>query len=398
VTNPLIDAPELPGMASSVAPDSDAGRLTEHPPRPSRPSRRLGGLPQWLGTSIVGGLVGALVATGVFVVTDEDQVRTTIVREPDAAVSRPARAVDGTGQGIASIIAKVEPAVVAVTTGSGPGTGGGAGTGFVITADGFIVTNNHVVEGATRISVAFRNGDEKVARLVGREAASDIAVLKVEATGLPTVELGNSDDVQVGDEVVAIGNALALEGGLSVTRGIVSGLHRTVNTNAGSTLLGMLQTDAAINPGNSGGPLVDANGRVIAINTAIANPQSSNNVGFAIPMASARPVIDDLRLGRPAAFLGIAARSLTPAIAREQGVTITAGALVTRVTEGSAAERAGIREGDVVVSIAGRSVTEASQVQTLVRTHRPGDTVEVVVFRSGSQLTLRATLTERPLA
>jgi serine protease Do len=397
VTNPLIDAPELPGMAPSVAPDSDAGRLPEQSPRPSRPSRRLGGLPQWFGTSVVGGLVGALVATGVFVVTDEDQVRTTIVREPDAAVSRPARAVDDTG-GIASIIAKVEPAVVAVTTGTGPGTGGGAGTGFVITADGFIVTNNHVVEGATRISVAFRNGDEKVARLVGREAASDIAVLKVEATGLPTVELGDSDDVQVGDEVVAIGNALALEGGLSVTRGIVSGLHRTVNTNVGSTLLGMLQTDAAINPGNSGGPLVDANGRVIAINTAIANPQSSNNVGFAIPMASARPVIDDLRLGRPAAFLGVAARSLTPAIAREQGVTITAGALVTRVTEGSAAERAGIREGDVVVSIAGRSVTEAAQVQTLVRTHRPGDTIEVVVFRSGSQVTLRATLTERPLA
>jgi len=247
-------------------------------------------------------------------------------------------------------------------------------------------------------TVAFTNGDERPAELIGREAASDIAVLKVEAEGLATVELGDSDEVQVGDEVVAIGNALALDGGLSITRGIVSGLHRTVSTNTGATLFGMLQTDAAINPGNSGGPLVDAAGRVVAINTAIANPQASNNVGFAIPIANAKPIIDDLRLGRPGAFLGVGTVTVTPAIARQQDLGVTAGALVTRVTPGSAADEAGIREGDVIVSIAGQPVAETSDVQILVRRQRPGDAVEVVVNRAGETRTLRATLTERPAA
>jgi S1-C subfamily serine protease len=350
-------------------------------------------------SGLAGGLVGALVAMGVFVATDDDSPRTTIVRPAaDATVSRPSRAITG-GTDIASIIAKVDPGVVAITTGSGPGTGdGGAGTGFVITPDGYIVTNNHVIEGATKISVAFTNGDEKSATLVGREAASDIAVLKVDATDLPTVELGDSDDVQVGDEVVAIGNALALDGGLSITRGIVSGLHRTVSTNTGSTLIGMLQTDAAINPGNSGGPLVDAQGRVIGMNTAIANPQSSNNVGFAIPISNAQPVFEDLRLGRPAAFLGVSSQSVTPAIARQQSLGVASGALVTRVTAGSAAEATGLQVGDVIVSIAGRPVTEASDVQALVRAQRPGDTVEVVINRGGENRALQAKLTERPAA
>jgi S1-C subfamily serine protease len=345
---------------------------------------------------IVGGLVGALVASGVFVATDDDGPTTVVRPVADATVTRPSRSIESASD-VAGIIAAVEPAVVAITTGAGAGTGdGGAGTGFVITPDGYIVTNNHVVDGASRITVAFTNGDEKPARLVGREAASDIAVLKVEGENLPTVELGDSDAVQVGDEVVAIGNALALDGGLSVTRGIVSGLHRTVSTNTGVTLIGMLQTDAAINPGNSGGPLVDADGRVIAINTAIANPESANNVGFAIPMANARPIIDDLRLGRPAAFLGVSTLTVTPAIARQQGLAVTAGALVTRVTAGSAAAQAGLQEGDVIVGIAGQPVTEASDVQALVRGQRPGDTVDVVVNRDGAQRTLQATLTERP--
>jgi S1-C subfamily serine protease len=336
------------------------------------------------------------VATGVFIATDDDSTTTIVRTGSEATISRPSRVISETGD-IASIIAKVEPAVVAITTGNGPGTGrGGAGTGFVITPDGFIVTNNHVVEGASRISVAFSSGDERTARLVGREVASDLAVLKVDATNLPTVELGTSDDVQVGDEVVAIGNALALEGGLSVTRGIVSGLHRTVSTDTGLVLVGMLQTDAAINPGNSGGPLVNAQGRVIGINTAIANPQAANNVGFAIPIDNAKPVIEDLRLGRPAAFLGVATQSVTPAIARQQNLAVSSGALVTRVTPGSAAAEAGIREGDVIVAIAGEAVNEASDVQALVRARRPGDTVEIVVNRGGTERRLQARLTERP--
>ena len=390
-----------PAPAMAAWPPATVADPTLPPPAPPEPPAAGGrrGARPWLASGLVGGIVGALVATGVFVATDDNGPRTTVVRSiTDATVSRPSRALAGSTD-IASIIAKVEPAVVAITTGAGPGTGdGGAGTGFVITPDGFIVTNNHVIDGATKISVAFTNGDEKSATLIGREAATDIAVLKVDATDLPTVELGDSDQVQVGDEVVAIGNALALDGGLSVTRGIVSGLHRTVSTNTGATLNGMLQTDAAINPGNSGGPLVDTAGRVIGINAAIANPQSSNNVGFAIPVSNAKPVIEDLRLGRPAAFLGVSSQTVTPAIARQQSLGVASGALVTRVTAGSAADTAGIQVGDVIVSIGGKPVTEASDVQALVRAQRPGDTVAVVVNRAGENRTLEPKLTERPAA
>ena len=204
--------------------------------------------------------------------------------------------------------------------------------------------------------------------------------------------------MQVGDEVVAIGNALALDGGLSVTRGIISGLHRTVPTTTGAVLIGMLQTDAAINFGNSGGPLVDSEGRVIAINTAIASPQESNNVGFGIPISNAIPVLDDLRLGRAAAFLGVSTQTITPALARQQSLPASEGALVTRVNSASAASDAGLRVGDVIVRIDGKPVNEASDVQALVRSRRPGDSLEVVVLRDGEERTLSAKLTERPAA
>jgi S1-C subfamily serine protease len=345
---------------------------------------------------IAGGLVGALVATGVFLATDDDPTTTTVSASAAGTVTRPSSTISETGD-IAAIIAKVEPAVVAITTGAGPGTGrGGAGTGFVITADGYIVTNNHVVQGATRIAVAFTNGDELSATIVGRDSTQDLAVIKVDGTNLPTVELGDSDAVEVGDEVVAIGNALALEGGLSVTRGIISGLHRTVQTDVGAPLTGMLQTDAAINPGNSGGPLVDAQGRVIGINTAIANPSSAQNVGFAIPISNAKPIVDDLRLGRTPTFLGVATESVTPALAREQNLPVTAGAVVERVTADSPAGKAGIKNGDVITEIDGKKVSESADVLQIVRQHRPGDTVKVVVVRDGQTQTFEAELAARP--
>jgi S1-C subfamily serine protease len=199
---------------------------------------------------------------------------------------------------IAGILAKDVPAVVAITTDSGSalGRGGGAGTGFVIDSDGIIVTNDHVVDSARSISVTTSDGRRLDARVLGEDPSSDLAVLKVDATGLPTIELGDSNQVQVGDDVVAIGNALDLDGGLSATRGIVSGLNREIPTENGR-LTGLIQTDAAINPGNSGGPLVDAQGRVIGINTAIANPSTAQNVGFVIPISQAGPVIDRLRGG-----------------------------------------------------------------------------------------------------
>ena len=250
--------------------------------------------------STAGGLVGAVIASGALVLTDRSS--------GSSFPPQPARQVQATStpaaQGdISAILAKDVPAVVAITTDGGPalgrgGGGGGAATGFVIDAGGVIVTNDHVVADARSINVTTSDGKKLSARILGQDASHDLAVLRVDATNLPAVELGNSDQVQVGDDVVAIGNALDLDGGLSATRGIVSGLHRQIPTETGGQLQGLIQTDAAINPGNSGGPLVDAQGRVVGINTAIANPNTAQNVGFVIPISQAKPIIDRLRGGQ----------------------------------------------------------------------------------------------------
>ncbi|MCJ7438185.1 MAG: trypsin-like peptidase domain-containing protein, partial [Acidimicrobiia bacterium] len=385
-------SPELPSQPeSAVAP---------WPPSTPRERKSSGRLRSTLVGALVGGLVGALAAGGLVLAFAGGGDTTTVVQPAsgEAIVTRPSTEISRTGD-VAAIIQKDEPAIVAITTGGGPGSGnGGAGTGFVITQDGYIVTNNHVAESAAKIEVAFTNGEIASAKIVGTDPSADLAVLKVDRTGLPTVELGDSDAVQVGDEVVAIGNALALEGGLSVTRGIISGTDRDVDTEVGSSLVGMLQTDAAINPGNSGGPLLDAQGRVLGINTAIANPASAQNVGFAIPISRAKPIIEDLRLGRAATFLGVSTRNVTPAAARELDLKVDAGAYVAKVTAGTPAKDAGIQEGDVIVEIGGKTIEDSGDVQTAVREHRPGDKVTVVVDRKGERKTLDATLTERPAA
>jgi serine protease Do len=250
--------------------------------------------------STAGGLAGALVASGAFVFIDGSSGSSGF-RQPAAPVQATSSAPAAQGD-ISGILAKDVPAVVAITTDGGPvlgrgGGGGGAATGFVIDPSGIIVTNDHVVADARSINVTTSDGKKLSARVLGQDASHDLAVLKVEGTNLPAVELGDSDQVQVGDDVVAIGNALDLDGGLSATRGIVSGLHREIPTENGARLAGLIQTDAAINPGNSGGPLVDAQGRVVGINTAIANPSTAQNVGFVIPISQAKPIIDRLRGG-----------------------------------------------------------------------------------------------------
>jgi S1-C subfamily serine protease len=363
------------------------------PPTPEPPGR----LRHLLTGALVGGLCGALVATGAFLVFDDDDGTTTAtpVRTPE--LSRESSTI-GTEGDVASIVAAVEPAVVAVTTEIGPSDGGGqaAGTGFVIGSDGVIVTNNHVVADADEIEVAFSDGRTMPAEIVGRDAAADLAVVKIDATGLPVVQLGDSDSVQVGDDVVAIGNALALEGGLTVTRGIISGPPReVVAEEIGIVLESVLQTDAAINRGNSGGPIVDARGRVIGINTAIAG-NSAENVGFAIPISIALPIIEDLRAGRLPAFLGVATDSLTPALAEELDLEPGDGAVVVNVTEGSPADSAGLETNDVIVEIAGDPVKEAGDVPDAIRRHRPGDEIDVVFRRGDERMTVQATLVERP--
>jgi len=366
-------------------------------PVPAAPHRSGRGR-QFLAGVVIGGLCGALVATGALLVADDDGSGggTTGARRAEPVVTRRSSTIGGGEEGdIATIIAEVEPAVVAISTG-GQAAGEGAGTGFVITADGTIVTNNHVIEGADEIEVLFSNGERYEAAVEGRDPSADLAVLDIDAEGLPTARLCDSDKVQVGDEVVAIGNALALEGGLSVTQGIISGPPREIGTEIGTALESVLQTDAAINRGNSGGPLVDARGCVIGINTAIADPAFAQNVGFAIPTTHAQPIIEDLRAGRKPAFLGVATETLTPELADDLGVDLESGAVVTDITNGSPADAADIRGDDVIVELGGDPIEDAGDVPTAIRRHRPGDTVEVVVVRDGDRRTIEAELAERP--
>jgi S1-C subfamily serine protease len=275
--------------------------------------------------------------------------------------------------------------------------GRGTGTGFVVDPGGVVVTNAHVVGDARTVSVSLADGTELDGDVVGRDARFDLAVVQVDRDGLPYLQLGDSDELEVGDPVVAIGNALGLaEGsGATVTTGIVSGLDRVIDL-GDETLYNAIQTDAAINPGNSGGPLLDMNGRVVGINTAIASPGYSNNVGFAISISSAKPVIDALREGRQpkVAFLGVSTEDVTPRLADEIGVE--RGAVVTTVTPGSAADDAGLEPKDVIVEIDGSPVDEALDVVSAVRSHQPGDRLELTFVRDGDRRTVTVTLGERP--
>ncbi len=276
---PRPEVPELSTFAASWTPPpvpEEPPTIADEPPelpaaRTRRPRR---GWSAILTAGLIGGLVGALVASGVYLAVDDDATSSSSSPSATPVVVRPSDRIARTGD-IAQILQNAVPAVVALVDDGGPDSGGAAGTGFVISPDGVIVTNNHVVEGANRIQALFSDGTTRDAVVLGHNVASDLAVVKVDATGLPTIALGDSDQVQVGDDVVAIGNALALQGGLTVTRGIISGVHREVGIDSGNALEDVLQTDAAINPGNSGGPLVDARGRVIGINTAIADPTSA---------------------------------------------------------------------------------------------------------------------------
>jgi putative serine protease PepD len=379
-----LPAPPVPPPAPPPAPASLPAPGPRPAPAPAaREGRKSRTLRQVLVAGLAGGIVGALVAAGMYTVFEEDS--TSAVGAPPAkeVIVRPSPRITTNGD-IREILDQAVPAVVAIVDDGGPASGGAAGTGFVVSSDGVIVTNYHVVEGAGRIQAHFSDGEKLSARVLGTAPSSDLAVLQVDGTDLPTIELGDSDTVQVGDDVVAIGNALALEGGLTVTRGIVSGLHRDVPTGNNSTLGDVIQTDAAINPGNSGGPLVDANGRVIGINTAIADPSSAQNVGFAIPISQVKSLISELKEGRRPALLGVS----TEQDSDEDG------ALIAGVESDSPADRAGMEVGDVVVQVGNTEVHTNGALRPAIRRYKAGEQVDVTVVRDGKQVTLKVTLGE----
>jgi len=342
---------------------------------------------------------------------------------------------------VQEVIAQVEPAVVSISTLSFPSGRGagevleGAGTGMILTSSGEVLTNDHVIAGASTIFVTlFGQTSRLVAHVVGADPPEDVALIQIAGQhGLPTVTLGSSGALQVGDDVLAIGNALDLEGGPTVTEGIVSALDRTLTaesdiTKRTETLRGLIQTDAPINSGNSGGPLLNAQAQVIGMNTAVAQSGAGNapaqNIGFAIAIDTIKSLLPGLRSGSggnqasapsgngspvsgrqgsgsqgsgmTAAYLGVEVVDATPALAHTLHLTATAGAVVVAVTSTGPAERAGVKTGDVIVSMDGSAISSSDQLAADVSTRAAGDRVSIVLYRGSRKLTMDVTLGSEP--
>jgi S1-C subfamily serine protease len=368
---------------------------------------------------VVAALVGGALGGGI-VAAVVGRTQVTSIRE----IATGPALLNGVAD-VQQVIAKVLPAVVSIDATSA-GTcssvlgcslqGGGVqeeqGTGMIVSPTGQVVTNNHVIAGASSISVTlFGSLKPLPATVIDTDPTNDVALLQIQdASGLPTVTLGDSDHVQVGDAVVAIGNALGLSAGTpTVTQGIISAKGRTVQASDASgstteTLTNMFQTDAAINPGNSGGPLVSSSGRVIAVNTAVASNEQgtsqAQNIGFAIPVNKIEQLLPALRAKSIGAkgYLGVSLETLTTQLRNQYDFTPTAGAVVLQVVPGSPADRAGLREGDVIVAFDGKAVTSADQLGTAVQDAMPGSTVAIGLYRASARLTFQIPVGTGPQA
>jgi serine protease Do len=272
----------------------------------------------------------------------------------------------------------------------------GQGSGFIISRDGYILTNNHVVGNVDRMTVTLQDGRTfSNAKVIGTDPATEVALIKIEGSNFPVLPLGDSDRLEVGDMVMAIGNPFGLAG--TVTVGVISATRRT---DIGIALYeNFIQTDAAINPGNSGGPLVDLTGRAVGINTAIVSESGGYmGIGFAIPINMARSVADQLRrTGRVVrGYLGFYAQDVTPEIAKSLGLQRAQGAIITQVERGSPADQAGLQPGDVILEMNGNPIENYTEFRTAVAAMRPGTTVQLLVWRDGRTFERNVTLGERP--
>lgn len=335
-------------------------------------------------------VVGVLALSGVF---DDGAATAQQSSANGSTATQTTPVVAGTSGGgavdVANIYSRVSPGVVFVE--ADQPNGQASGSGFVIDDQGHIVTNEHVVDGATALKVRFgENGDAIPVKLLGADRSADLAVLQVDPAkvsgGLHPATLGSSSALKPGEPTVAIGSPFGLEG--TVTSGIVSGLNRTIQAPSGFSISGAVQTDAAINPGNSGGPLLDAQGRVIGVNSQIATQSGSNaGVGFAIPVDQVKQIVPVLQRGQKVqhAFLGVAS-----------GDAPAGGAQVGQVVPGGPADKGGLRQGDRILQIDGEPVHGSDDLSASVNSRQPGEKVPVVVERSGQRRTLTVTLGTQP--
>lgn len=346
--------------------------------------------------AIASALVASVVSTGLAVVAGN-------LFEPDGGAGNrpidtsgilPVPSAGATRADVVAIADRVRPAIAQLKVERGRT---GSGSGVLFRSDGYLLTNAHVVDGATSVAVVLSTGREVPAQIVGSDANSDTAVVKIEGGPFPVADLGTTAALKVGQEAIAIGSPLGLTGGPSVTVGVISALHRTVRTRLGQSLMDMVQTDAPIAPGSSGGALLDSNGRVIGITTAVATTDTgAEGFGFAVPIDNARWVADQLiATGKVVTvWLGVEGADLDGSTARE--LDVDGGAMIERVKADSPAERAGLAPRDVIVALDGKAVTSMGMLAVAVRSHRPGDVLTLDVVRDRQHHGMKVTVAERP--
>jgi len=400
-------APPGVGVASPPAPPRgpDIG-----PPRtPSEPAGARNAPSHGGGSgraALVGGLVGALVAAlvagGLWLALPK---KTTTISSTGAAtsVNRPSTRIAGPSLDIHALLEKVRPSVVSIKTGSttSMGTQEAAGSGIVLDSSGLILTNAHVISGANSIEVNFADGSTHTGSVKGSLPGNDVALVQADGvSGLIPAELGSSDELEVGDEVVAIGNALNLGAQPTVTKGIVSAKDRTIDAE-NESLDHLIQTDAAINPGNSGGPLVNSSGQVVGMNTAII--KDGQSLGFSLAIDEIKPLIEMIKAGKtsstaPTAYLGVTTTNIDEQpsdVITRFGINETSGAFVAGTETGSAAANSGLQPGDVILKINGTKVAGKEDVGKIIRKLNPGDKVTIEFHRNGQDTTGEATLGQR---
>lgn len=374
-------------------PPSPDDRLWRHPSEigPKRPSARR----QLWAVGMASAVTASILSTGLAVIAGN--LRNTGRgggRPVESSSGLPTPTFVGARADVVSVAHRARPAIVQLRVDR---TRNGSGSGVIFRSDGHILTNAHVVEGATSLTVVLSTGREVAGQVVGSDPDSDTAVVKMEGGPYPAAELGSTAELKVGQEAIAIGSPLGLTGGPSVTVGVVSALHRNIRTRNGRALTDMVQTDAPIAPGSSGGALLDAEGRVIGITTAVAMTDTgAEGFGFATPIDAARSAAEQLvATGRVVSvWLGVEGSDLDWPTA--QSLKVDGGAIVERVRADSPAERAGLAARDVIVSVNGRPVTSMGMLVVSVRAHRPGDVCILDVVRDNEHHGMTVTIAERP--
>jgi putative serine protease PepD len=401
--SPQTDLSAVPGEPEWVLPSAEPqgpwSSAEPAVPDAARPAPAGDGVWRTVGLALLSGVVGAiLAATAVWWIMDDGEAPTavTVVERVETEILSP-----GEGGSIATAVARrVLPSIVTVEVSDAVTTdfvADGSGSGVVLTSDGLLVTNEHVVAGADAVRVVFADGRIYEGEVIGQDPLSDLALIRIAAIGLTPVEIGSATALEIGDTAIAVGSPLGLGGGPSVTVGVISAFDRRVQTGFDDELFGMLQTDAPITRGSSGGALVDAGGRLIGITTAIGvSDVGAEGLGFAIPVEMVTRITADLLDDGAVshAFLGVQGTTFFEQAA--DGATVPAGVTIASVVPGTAAELAGIQPGDVIRSLDGVPVSTMEQLVVRIRLYRVGDTVDLFTDRGGQTSRITMTLMERP--